>query len=79
MWEDRANVALAFSVAALVVWIAAFAAEFLYVVMVVLAAIGLVLGLRAGVGEDGRAIAAVIIGAVLVALFLGFVTADVTS
>jgi hypothetical protein len=80
-----ANVALGLSLAAVVSWVAAAAADELYVLMAVLAVAGLVQGVRvrSTVGSDapggGRALAAIIVGGVLTALFLAFLIAAIAT
>ena len=73
-----ATAALGLSLTAVAAWIAGLAADELYLVMAVAAAAGLVLGVRArrALGPDapgaGRAIAAIVVSGVLLALFLAF-------
>jgi hypothetical protein len=81
----HANVALGLSLAAVVTWLAGTAADELYMVMAVLAVAGIVLGVRAGrsagpeAPRGGRALAAIILGGVLSALFLAFLIASIAT
>lgn len=73
-----ANAALALSMSAVVIWLAAMAADELYMLMAVLAVAGLAQGVRVRRAHgphapgNGRALAAIITGGVLVTLFLAF-------
>jgi hypothetical protein len=75
---SSATVALGLSLVAAAAWIAAFAADELYLAMAVFSVGGLVLGLRArrALGREapgrGRALAAIIVSGTLIALFLAF-------
>lgn len=81
----QANAALALSMFAVVIWLAALAADELYLIMAVLAAASLALGVRVlrshgpHAPGSGRALAAIIIGGVLVALFLAFLGVAVAT
>jgi hypothetical protein len=80
-----ATAALGVSLAAVVAWIAGWAADELYLVMAAVAAIGVVLGIRArrALGPQapgsGRALAAIVVGGVLLALFLAFLAVAIAT
>ena len=80
-----ANAALALSTLAVVTWLAALAADELYLLMAVLAVAGLAQGVRVRRAHgphapgDGRALAAIITGGVLVTLFLAFLGVAVAT
>jgi hypothetical protein len=78
-----ANAALGLSLAAVITWVAGTAANELFMVMAALAVAGMVLGVRvrrsAGpeAPRSGRALAAIILGGVLTAVFLAFLIASI--
>lgn len=83
--RPSANMALWLSLSAVVTWLAATAADELYMVMAVLAVAGVAVGVRArralgpAAAGSGRALAAIVVGGVLVALFLGFLVAAIAT
>jgi hypothetical protein len=83
--DSVANTALGLSLAAVITWVAGAAADELYVLMAVLAAAGLAVGVRArkALGREaqgsGRALAAIVVGGVLIALFVAFLVAAIAT
>ena len=83
--DAHANLALGLSLAAVIAWVAGTAADELYMVMAVLAVAGMVLGIRvrraagAEAPRSSRALAAIILGGVLSALFLAFLIAAIAT
>jgi FtsH-binding integral membrane protein len=79
----RANLALGLGLAALAAWVAGAATDSegpIWIVMAVFALAALVVGMSAQEGRPtGRALAATIIGALGVTVFLAFLVADAVS
>jgi hypothetical protein len=80
-----ATAALGLSLVAAAAWIAALAADELYLVMAVFSVGGLALGLRSyralgrGAPGGGRALAAIVVSGALIALFLGFLAVAIAT
>ena len=83
--STHANLALGLSLAAVITWLAASAADELYMVMAVLAVAGMTLGIRARrsagpqAPRSGRALAAIILGGALSTLFVAFLIAAIAT